>query len=157
LTINAPLPLAIEQALKFVDDHTFHPYRVVGLYNMRLDEYPKRALREGLANATAHRNYEDDARRIFVRVFSDRVEIASPGYPLKPLTQARLLRGNYRPCTRNPLIAEALRTMGQMELRGTGFRRMRDAMLNLGLDEPRFTLEDGFFVATFPGPKGNSG
>ena len=30
-TINAPLPFALEQALKFIDDHTFHPRRVVGL------------------------------------------------------------------------------------------------------------------------------
>lgn len=153
--INAPLPLALDQALKFIEDHTFHPRRVVGLNNVRLDEYPTAALREVLVNAVAHRNYEDAARKILVRVFSDRVEIASPGYPLKPLTLARLRRGGYRPCSRNPLIAQTLATLSLMEQRGTGFARMRDAMLDHGLDEPKIEQQDGFFVVTLPGPAGN--
>jgi predicted HTH transcriptional regulator len=32
---------------------------------------------------------------------------------------------------------------------------MRDAMLNHGLDAPAFSEQDGYFVATFPGPNGN--
>lgn len=153
--INAPLPFALEQALKFIDDHTFHPRRVVGLNNVRLDEYPTAALREALVNAVAHRNYEDAARKIFVRIFSDRIEIASPGYPLRPLTPARLRRGGYRPCSRNPLISQTLATLSLMEQRGTGFARMRDAMLDHGLDEPVIAQQDGFFVVTLPGPAGN--
>lgn len=154
-TINAPLPRALEQALKFVDDHTFHPRRVVGLNNLRLDEYPAAALREALVNAVAHRSYDDRARKVFVRVFSDRVEISSPGYPPQPLTLAKLRRGGYRPCSRNPLIAQTLATLGVMEQRGSGFARMNDAMLNHGLDAPKLSQEDGFFVVTLPGPAGN--
>ena len=153
--INAPLPFALEQALKFIDDHSFHPRRVVGLNNVRLDEYPTAALREALVNAVAHRNYEDAARKIFLRLFSDRIEIASPGYPLKPLTPARLRRGGYRPCSRNPLIAQTLATLALMEQRGTGFVRMRDAMLDHGLAEPQIAQQDGFFVVTLPGPAGH--
>ncbi len=153
LTINAPLLRAVEQALKFIDDHTFHPRRVVGLNNLRLDEYPGRALREALVNAVAHGSYDDATRKIILRVFSDRVEIASPGYPPSPLTLAKLRKGNYRPCSRNPLITQTLALLDQMEQRGTGFARMRDAMLNH--DAPAFTEQDGYFVVTFPGPNGN--
>lgn len=92
-----------------------------------MDEYPGRALREALVNAVAHRNYEDGARKITVRVFSNRIEIASPGYPPKPLTLAKLRKGNYRPASRNPLIAQALATFQLMEQRGSGFARMREA------------------------------
>jgi predicted HTH transcriptional regulator len=154
-TINAPLPFALEQALKFIDDHTFHPRRVAGLNNLRLDEYPVAALREALVNAVAHRSYEDRSRKVFVRVFSDRVEIASPGYPPQPLTLAKLRKGGYRPCSRNPLIAQTLATLGVMEQRGSGFARMRDAMLNHGLEAPLFGQQDGFFIVTLPGPAGN--
>jgi len=153
--INAALPHALELALKFIDEHTFHPHRVVGLNNVRLDEYPTAALREVLVNAVAHRNYEDAARKIFLRVFNDRIEIASPGYPLKPLTPARLRKGGYRPCSRNPMIAQTLATLSLMEQRGTGFARMRDAMLDHGLKEPEITQQDGFFVVTLPGPAGD--
>jgi predicted HTH transcriptional regulator len=155
LAINSALPRALEQALEFIDGHTFHPHRVVGLNNVRLNEYPTAALREALVNAVAHRNYEDAARKIFLRIFSDRIEIASPGYPLKPLTPARLSKGGYRPCSRNPMIAQTLATLSLMEQRGTGFARMWDAMLNHGLDEPAIAQQDGFFVVTLPGPAGN--
>lgn len=154
-TINAPLPLALEQALKFIDDHTFHPRRVVGLNNLRLDEYPVAALREALVNAVAHRSYEDRSRKVMVRVFSDRIEIASPGYPPRPLTLAKLRKGGYRPCSRNPLIAQTLATLGVMEQRGSGFARMHDAMLNHGLAAPEIAQQDGFFVVTLRGPAGD--
>jgi predicted HTH transcriptional regulator len=155
LNLDAPLPRALEQALKFVDAHTFHPRRVVGLNNLRLDEYPVAALREALVNAVAHRSYEDRSRKVLLRIFSDRVEISSPGYPPRPLTLAKLRRGGYRPCSRNPLIAQTLATLGLMEQRGSGFARMREAMLNHGLAEPAFSQQDGFFVVTLPGPSGN--
>lgn len=155
LNVNAPLPRALDQVLKFIDDHTFHPRRVVGLNNVRLDEYPVAALREVLLNAVAHRSYDDASRKVFVRLFRDRIEVSSPGYPLKPLTLAKLRRGGYRPCSRNPLIAQTLATLDKMEQRGSGFARMRDAMLDHGLDEPRLDQQDGFFVVTLPGPDGN--
>jgi predicted HTH transcriptional regulator len=112
-------------------------------------------LREALVNAVAHRSYDDSSRKIFVRLFRDRIEVASPGYPPKPLTLAKLRRGGYRPCSRNPLIAQTLATLAVMEQRGSGFARMREAMLNHGLDEPRIDQQDGFFVVTLPGPNGN--
>jgi predicted HTH transcriptional regulator len=49
-------------------------------------------------------------RKIFVRVFRDRIEVDSPGYAPKPLTLAKLRRGGYRPCSRNSLIAQTLAT-----------------------------------------------
>jgi ATP-dependent DNA helicase RecG len=81
--------------------------------------------------------------------------VASPGYPPAPLTLAKLRKGNYRPCSRNPVIAQTLATLRLMEQRGSGFARMRDAMLNHGLDAPAFSEQDGYFVVTFPGPNGN--
>ena len=154
-TIQDSILTAIPKAMKFVDDHTHHPRRVVGLNNIRLDEYPKPALREALVNALAHRNYEDATRKINLRVFQDRIEVASPGYPLKPLTLAKLRKGNYRPCSRNPLIAQTLASFNLMEQRGSGFARMRDAMLDHGLDAPLFAEQDAYFVVTFQGPNGN--
>jgi predicted HTH transcriptional regulator len=53
------------------------------------------------------------------------------------------------------MIAQTLATLSLMEQRGTGFARMRDAMLNHGLEEPAIAQQDGFFVVTLPGPAGN--
>ncbi|NTU43991.1 MAG: DUF4062 domain-containing protein [Chlorobiaceae bacterium] len=154
-TINAPLLAAVHHALDFIDKYTFHPRRIIGLNNVRLDEYPQQALREVLINALAHRDYADATRKIILRIFSDRIEVASPGYPLKPLTIAKLEKGNYRPCSRNPLITQTLALMHQMEQRGTGFARMREAMLNHGLNAPVLSRSDGYFIVTLFGPNGD--
>lgn len=39
--------------------------------------------------------------------------------------------------TSNPLVAQALSALDQIEQRGSGGARMRDAMLNHGLKEPQ--------------------
>ena len=55
----------------------------------------------------------------------------------------------------NSVIAQALATMHLMEQRGSGFARMRDTMLDHGLDAPLYAQQDGYFVVTFHGPKGD--
>ena len=40
----------------------------------------------------------------------------------------------------------------RIEERGSGFRRMRDQMLNHGLDQPLLGTDTGYFQVTFPGP-----
>jgi ATP-dependent DNA helicase RecG len=149
--IRGPMPLAVDRALAFIDRNTRHPMKVVGLNRVRLDEYPVEALREALVNAIAHRLYEDAGRKIMLEVFSDRVMVSSPGLPPAPITLANLRKGKYRPCSRNPVLAQCLSYFHRIEERGSGFRRMRDQMLNHGLDQPILSTETGYFQITFPG------
>jgi len=153
--IRGPMPLAIERAIDFIDRNTRHPMRIVGLNRVRLDEYPVDGLREALVNAVAHRQYEDAGRKIILEVFADRVVISSPGLPPRPITLASLRRGKYRPCSRNPVLAQCLSYFHRIEERGSGFRRMRDHMLNHGLDLPLLGTDMGYFQVTFPGPGEN--
>jgi ATP-dependent DNA helicase RecG len=153
--IRGPMPLVIDRAIAFVDRNTRHPMKVVGLNRVRLDEYPVEALREALVNAVAHRQYEDAGRKVMLEVFSDRVVISSPGLPPAPITLASLRKGKYRPCSRNPVLAQSLSYFHRIEERGSGFRRMRDQMLNHGLDQPLLGTDTGYFQVTFPGPGEN--
>ncbi len=153
--IRGPMPLAIERAIEFIDRNTRHPMRIVGLNRIRLDEYSVDALREGLVNAVAHRQYEDAGRKILLEVFADRVVLSSPGLPPKPITLASLRKGKYRPCSRNPVLAQCLSYFHRIEERGSGFRRMRDQMLDHGLDQPLLGADMGYFQVTFPGPGDN--
>jgi predicted HTH transcriptional regulator len=150
--IRAPMPVAIDRAIAFIDRNTRHPMRVVGLNRVRLDEYPVEALREALVNAVAHRQYEDAGRKILLEVFSDRAVVSSPGLPPAPITLASLRKGKYRPCSRNPVLAQCLSYFHRIEERGSGFRRMRDHMLDHGLDQPLLGTDTGYFQITFPGP-----
>jgi predicted HTH transcriptional regulator len=153
--IRGPMPLVIDRAIAFIDRNTRHPMRIIGLERLRLDEYPVDGLREALVNAVAHRQYEDAGRKIILEVFADRLVISSPGLPPKPITLASLRRGKYRPCSRNPVLAQCLSYFHRIEERGSGFRRMKDHMLNHGLDEPILGTEMGYFQITFPGPGEN--
>jgi ATP-dependent DNA helicase RecG len=153
--IRLPMPLSIDRALAFIDRNTRHPMRVVGLNRIRMDEYPAEALREALVNAVAHRLYEDAGRKIILEVFYDRIVISSPGLPPSPITIANLRKGKYRPCSRNPVLAQCLSYFHRIEERGSGFRRMRDQMLNHGLDQPLLGADTGYFQITFPGAADN--
>ncbi len=153
--IRVPMPLAIDRAIAFIDRNTRHPMRIVGLDRVRLDEYPVDGLREALVNAVAHRQYEDAGRKIILEIFADRVIVLSPGFPPRPITLANLRKGKYRPCSRNPVLAQCLSYFHRIEERGSGFRRMRDQMLNHGLDQPILDTDMGYFQVTFPGPGEN--
>jgi predicted HTH transcriptional regulator len=153
--IRGPMPLAIDRAVAFIDRNTRHPMRVVGLNRVRLDEYPVEALRETLVNAVAHRRYEDAGRKIILEVFADRVVVSSPGLPPAPITIDKLRKGKYKPCSRNPVLAHCLSFFHRIEERGSGFRRMREHMLNHGLDVPILGTETGYFQVILLGPADN--
>ena len=153
--VRGPMPIVIDRAISFIDRNTRHPMKIVGLNRLRLDEYPEEALREALVNAVAHRLYEDSGRKILLEVFHNKVVISSPGLPPMPITLASLRRGKYRPCSRNPVLAQCLSYFHRIEERGSGFRRMREQMLNHGLDQPILSTEMGYFQVTFPGPGDN--
>jgi predicted HTH transcriptional regulator len=152
ITRSGPAPVLVEQVWEFVQKNTRHPMRVVGLTRIALDEYPREAVRECIVNAIAHRNYEDSARQILVKLFSDRLEILSPGKPLKPLTPEKIAKGDFLPCSRNPVLGQYLNHLQLMEQRGSGIGRMRSAMLNHGLDAPKYDLLDGYFRVILMGP-----
>jgi ATP-dependent DNA helicase RecG len=153
--IRGPMPVVIERAIAFIDRNTRHPMKIMGLNRVRIDEYPIEALREALVNAVAHRQYEDAGRKIMLEVFSENVIVSSPGLPPAPITLASLRKMKYRPCSRNPVIAQCLSYFHRIEERGSGFRRMHDQMLNHGLDQPFIGTESGYFQVTFPGPGEN--
>jgi hypothetical protein len=89
-------------------------------------EIPDIALREALANALVHRDYEqqrDQATRI--DVFPDRVEITSFGEALVDLNQDP---NEIISTKRNHSIAEIFRIMQRVELNASGISRMHEVM-----------------------------
>jgi predicted HTH transcriptional regulator len=53
------------------------------------------------------------------------------------------------------VIAQCLSYFHRIEERGSGFRRMRDQMVNHGLDQPLLGTDSGYFQVIFPGPGEN--
>lgn len=107
---------------------------------------PPRALREAVVNAVAHRDYVVTGLKVLLEVFSDRIDVTSPGLLPNRMTVESARAGGH-PRSRNELMANYLLVMGLMEQRGRGWPVIRRAMQELnGTDAELVQDEGGKFV-----------
>ena len=85
------MPDQLRLAEAFLNDHMPRIVRMQGLEHVENMIYPVEALRELLVNAVAHRDYNVQGDSIHVNIFSDRIEIHSPGALPGPMTLDNLL------------------------------------------------------------------
>ena len=135
----------IDDAMVFVERNTRTGWRIEGLQRQNIPEYPTRGLREAITNAVMHRDWWEVGANVFVEIYSDRIEVSSPGGLPKGLPRKDL---GTRSVRRNPLIADLLHRIDYIEKAGTGINRMREAAREHGSAEPEFA-STGFFTATF--------
>jgi ATP-dependent DNA helicase RecG len=135
----------VEQAMAFLKHHLSLRYEIKGLYRSEILELPEEALREALLNAVMHRDYSFDTARISVEIYRDRVEISSPGGLPQGLSRDEF---GTKSVHRNHLLANLFQRMGEVEQVGSGIKRMREAMRDRGLPDPKFTIKN-FFTITF--------
>lgn len=120
-------------------------------------EIPESALREALANALVHRDYEDPLHRdqpTRVEVYDNRVEITSfgtlPGSV--NIDQLNQYSEKLTPVRRNPVIAQIFYHMTNVELNASGIARMRYAMQKALLPPPTIKIQNGAVVVCFERP-----
>ena len=89
--------------------------------------YPKEALREALATAIAHRDYSIAGTQVDVDIYSDRIDIVSPGSWLPPKMQEKHPRGSIPPVDRNMIVAACLNVANLMEPGVSGFQAIIDS------------------------------
>jgi ATP-dependent DNA helicase RecG len=118
--LSAPLPILAEQTLELLKPHLAVSTELSGLkFAPNAWQVPIAALREALLNALIHRNYViPDA--IKVALFSDRIEVFSPGNFPGPMDLKNL--GNGISYSRNPNLRHLARKANLVEKRGFGFR-----------------------------------
>lgn len=85
-----------------------------------LPQYSERAIFEAVVNAVAHRDYSMRGSRIRLSMFSDRLEIQSPGTLPNSLTVDNIAD---RQAARNEVLTSMLGRMAVGETRGSGERR----------------------------------
>lgn len=120
LEINTNLYAAREKIDAWIDAHiTQRTYQVGTEEQVRIN-YPKKALRELIYNAVAHRDYALSAT-LQIRWFNDRVEIQSPGTLFPPAHLDNFQNGVAS--RRNPAILDVMREIKMIERRGSGIGR----------------------------------
>jgi ATP-dependent DNA helicase RecG len=112
----------VEQALDFVRRNT--PVTAVlenGARRVEKPAYPPEVLREAVVNALIHRDYLLSSTDIELAVYSDRLEIVSPGRLPNGITPDRMRTGCRT--ARNQMLKDVMRDYGYLENLGMGIPR----------------------------------
>jgi len=116
-----------------------------------IPEYPIDALREGIVNSIAHRDYFIDSSEIFIKIFKSRIEITNPGgFPYKNCTFEEIEKSGLS-IRRNPVLAKLLEDMKLMEQEGRGIRMIKELTKKHGLSKPKIETTTNTFKITFYG------
>ena len=113
--------------------------------------YPEIALRELVANALIHQDFNITGSGPMIEIFDDRIEFTDPGSLLPGKRVDRLI--GTTPETRNELLASAFRRYRICEERGTGFQKVVASIELFGLPSVVFTPLENAFKVTLYAPR----
>jgi ATP-dependent DNA helicase RecG len=105
-------------------------------------------IREGVANALVHRDYDITGSKIQLVVEGDIVTIRSPGAPVAPITLEQLHSFSAPMVSRNPRLHAVFSTMELAEERGLGLKSMRTTAAEAGLPLPKFRFNEPYLDLT---------
>lgn len=134
--ITSFFPRAVEEVLTFLKKNMRVGLKIDDTRHQELWEIPKVALREAVINAIVHSDYSLRGAPIRVAIFDDRIEIENSALLPWGLTFEDLKSGVSK--LRNPVIARVFNEIGLIEQWGSGIKRMTNACLEAGLEEPSF-------------------
>ena len=126
----------VEQALEFVRRNTRVVVDTQGGRRVERLAYPPDAVREGIVNSLIHRDYLLTSTDIQLAVYSNRLEIVSPGRLPNGITPDRMRLGTRS--TRNQLLKDVMRDYRYLEHMGMRIPRK----IILGMKEHNGTEPD---------------
>ena len=143
ITINDGLLAMPEKIMDFVQLYMERKIEISALRRKEDYNIPLPAIREGILNAICHRDYSITGSDNKLDIFSDRIEITSPGALPLGITLQDLGDGISE--ARNRLIVKIFREAGYVEQLGTGIMRIKEACRTNALPEPEFEETGNFF------------
>ena len=160
LKLAGPLHEQIAQAYRFVLENIDRQEAPADGTDTAIAHYryPVVCLRELIANALVHRSYEDFKRNTHVRVFQNRIEIASPGQWCQPAKLVEptiaLSRLEGQSVKRNFRLVHIVTAVKQVEGEGSGIPTALADCKKCNAPEPVVSAEDECVVVTIY-PRGN--
>ncbi len=103
-----------------------------GIFRKNIYNYSPEVIRELVANAFAHRNYTMRGD-IFINLYTDRLEIHSPGLLLLGVTPSNILTKSVQ---RNALLSKLFYDLKLMEKEGSGYDKIYEVLLGNGKEVP---------------------
>ncbi|HOP27303.1 MAG TPA: ATP-binding protein [Candidatus Sabulitectum sp.] len=146
---EGPLLEMLEQMLSMVKRHT--PVASLfrgGLRRSDRPAYPEEAVREGLVNAFAHRDYADFSGGVSMDLYPEKLVIWNSG-SLPPGIKVGDLKREHPSMPRNPDIVQVLWLRGYMERVGRGTQNIVAWCTEAGLPVPSWRSDAAGVVLTF--------
>ena len=109
---------------------------------------PKTPIRELLANALIHQDFEIRGASPIVEIFANRVEISNPGEPIVPVE--RFIDG-YQ--SRNERLADLMRRFGICEEKSSGIDQVVETAEIMQLPAPEFLTSHRRTIVVIHGPR----
>jgi ATP-dependent DNA helicase RecG len=114
----------------------------LGLFKLRIPQFPIEGVREAILNALTHRDYSNPGE-VLIRHSNRELVVTSPGGFVDGITPENILRHEAVP--RNRTLANALVKLRLVESSGIGRKRIFRSALVFGKRRPQYTT-DGFSV-----------
>ncbi len=147
---EGPVIRLIEDLLNFIERNTASQavFSTSSAQRQMIPQYPKNAIREGLVNAFAHRDYASYGGGIRVEISPEKLTIWNSGSLPEGVSLKRLKKGQIS-VLRNPDIANYLHLHGYMEMLGRGSVLIQEECKNAQLPAPEWQADKAGVTLTF--------
>jgi len=115
--------------------------------------FPKRALQEAVVNAIVHRDYQIE-EPVRITIFSDRIEIRSPGTLHWGVDREEFKKGKANPKWRNQSFAYLFKKLKLAQAEGQGISTIIRTMREEGCPDPVFEIEEENVTCILPAHQG---
>ncbi len=141
--------LGFEEAVAYVNDQLPQNEQIGEAFRQEVRMYPKLAIRELVANALIHQDFNIIGAGPLVEIFASRIELSNPGLPL--INTLRFI--DETPRSRNEILARLMRRLNLCEERGTGIDKVIFQIELFQLPAPDFRTTTQSTLAVLFGPK----
>ncbi len=147
--IFGSLPRQADGCMAAINVNIRRSSTIVGAKRVESANYPEKVFRELIVNACVHRNYSIYGSNIRVFMFSDRLEVISPGLLPNTVNIEKLSVGTS--FARNPVLMRFMENLGYVDKLGRGLPMVCQEAAKLGF-EVGFYEEGQNFKVVLPLP-----
>jgi len=136
--------VGFENIIAYIESQIPEPEKIEGALRSIQTTYPKKSIREFVANALIHQDFSITGVNPLIEIFSNRIEISNPGKPL--ISPDRFI--DSEPRSRNEKLTDTLRRMNICEKRGSGVDRAVMEIEISQLPAPNIEIKDDSLKVT---------
>lgn len=135
--------------VNFINDQLPSNEEIGKVFRQESKMYPPLAIRELVANAIIHQDFNVTGTSPMIEVFENRIEISNPGKPIIPTL--RFI--DHNPESRNEMLARFMRRINICEERGSGIDKVVSQCELFQLPAPEFIEGENYTKVILYAPK----